>query len=205
VTEAIYVGNAGADAPANRGWLLGHFKPADDVRHSDEVEIKWAVHAEGDRRADWVVAEQRSALILLVSGRFRVDLPGRSALLAEQEWQIALAVREQARLRALRSGLAEPRPGSPASELLDHHRRAARAAEQSTADRVAALERYAAEVHGADAAYRDWRQHAAIAELTGPHLDLLARTAADEHGIAEIESMSEQARAVYLALRHPRD
>jgi hypothetical protein len=84
VTEAIYVGNAGEDAPANRGWLLGHFKPPDDARHSDEVEIKWAVHAEGDRRADWVVAEQRSALILLVSGRFRVDLPGRSALLAEQ-------------------------------------------------------------------------------------------------------------------------
>jgi len=37
-----------------------------------------------DRRADWVAGEQRSALILLVSGRFRVDLPGRSALLAEQ-------------------------------------------------------------------------------------------------------------------------
>jgi hypothetical protein len=84
VAETIYVGNAGADAPANRGWLLGHFRPADDARHSDEVEIKWAVHATGDRRADWVVAEKRSALILLISGRFRVDLPERSVLLAEQ-------------------------------------------------------------------------------------------------------------------------
>jgi hypothetical protein len=84
VTETIYVGNAGADAPANRGWLLGHFKPAGDARRSDEVEVKWAVHAKGDRRAEWVVGEQRSALILLVSGRFRIDLPGRSVLLAEQ-------------------------------------------------------------------------------------------------------------------------
>ena len=42
-----------------------------------------------------------------------LDEPATSALLAEQEWQIALALRDQARLRALRSGLAEPRPGSP--------------------------------------------------------------------------------------------
>jgi quercetin dioxygenase-like cupin family protein len=80
----IYAGNAGADAAADRGWLLGHFKPAHDARHSDEVEIKWAIHPPGDRRAEWVAREQRSALILLVSGRFRVDLPGRSVLLAEQ-------------------------------------------------------------------------------------------------------------------------
>ena len=37
MTEQIYVGNAEADAPENRGWLLGHFKPADDPRHSEDV------------------------------------------------------------------------------------------------------------------------------------------------------------------------
>jgi hypothetical protein len=84
VTETIYVGNAAADAAADRGWLLGHFKPPGDARHSEEVEIKWAVHPPGDRRAEWVAGEKRSALVLLVSGRFRVDLPGRSVLLAEQ-------------------------------------------------------------------------------------------------------------------------
>ena len=84
MTETIYVGNAGADAPANRGWLLGHFKPTEDARHSDEVEIKWAVHGKGDRRADWVAGEKRSALILLISGRFRIDMPGSSVLLAQQ-------------------------------------------------------------------------------------------------------------------------
>lgn len=78
------MGNAGADAAADRGWLLGHFKPADDIRHSDEVEIKWGVHPPGDRRAQWVTGERRTAMLMLISGRFRVELPGRDVLLAKQ-------------------------------------------------------------------------------------------------------------------------
>jgi len=80
----IYTGTAPADAPANRGWLLGHFMPAGDPRHSTAVEIKWGVHPRGDRRAQWVTGEIRTALILLVSGRFRLEFPGRSVLLASQ-------------------------------------------------------------------------------------------------------------------------
>jgi hypothetical protein len=84
VTQNVYVGNAGVDAPGDRGWLLGHFKPVDDVRRSADVEIKWGVHPPGDRRAQWVAGEKRTALLILISGRFRVELPGRSVLLAEQ-------------------------------------------------------------------------------------------------------------------------
>ncbi len=84
MTEEIYVGNAGADAAADRGWLLGHFKPAGGIRHSDDVEIKWGVHAPGDRRAQWVTGERRTALLMLISGRFRVELPGRDVLLSKQ-------------------------------------------------------------------------------------------------------------------------
>lgn len=80
----IYVGSAAADAPANRGWLLGHFMPEADPRHSTDVEIKWGVHPKGDRRAEWVTGETRTALILLVSGRFRLEFPERSVLLASQ-------------------------------------------------------------------------------------------------------------------------
>jgi hypothetical protein len=68
----------------DRGWLLGHFRPADDARHSGDVEIKWGVHAKGETRERWVVGERRSALLVLISGRFRVDLPGQSVVLAEQ-------------------------------------------------------------------------------------------------------------------------
>jgi mannose-6-phosphate isomerase-like protein (cupin superfamily) len=84
VTENVYVGNATVDAAGDRGWLLGHFKPVDDVRHSDDVEIKWGVHRPGDERAEWVTEEKRTALLILISGRFRVEVPGRSVLLAEQ-------------------------------------------------------------------------------------------------------------------------
>jgi hypothetical protein len=82
--DQVYVGNATVDAPDDRGWLLGHFKPARDVRHSDDVEIKWGIHAPGDRRAQWVTDEKRTAVLILISGRFRVELPQRSVLLARQ-------------------------------------------------------------------------------------------------------------------------
>ncbi len=80
----VYTGNAGADAALDRGWLLGHFKDPGDPRHSEDVEIKWGVHPAGDRRAAWVGAEQRTALLVLVSGRFRVEFPERSVLLERQ-------------------------------------------------------------------------------------------------------------------------
>ncbi|NUT41754.1 MAG: signal peptidase I [Thermoactinospora sp.] len=79
----IYTGNATEDAPAERGWLLGHFQPDGDVRHSADVEIKWGVHTKGERRAEWVVGERRTALLLLVSGRFRLEFRDRDVVLAE--------------------------------------------------------------------------------------------------------------------------
>ncbi|MET8142807.1 signal peptidase I [Sphaerisporangium sp. NPDC005288] len=81
--DGVYVGRADVDAAGDQGWLLGHFKPPGDPRHSDEVEIKWGVHARGDERAEWVRGEKRTALLILVRGRFRVELPGRGVLLAE--------------------------------------------------------------------------------------------------------------------------
>jgi len=82
--DQIYVGNAAVDAPADRGWLLGHFKPASGVRHSDDVEIKWGIYRPGDQRDQWVTGERRTAMIILISGRFWVDLPQRSVLLTRQ-------------------------------------------------------------------------------------------------------------------------
>ncbi|GAP45294.1 signal peptidase I [Streptomyces azureus] len=80
----MYVGNAGKDAALDRGWLLGHFKDVGDPRHSEAVEVKWGVHPAGDERSQWVRGEERTALLVLVSGRFRVELPGRSVLLERQ-------------------------------------------------------------------------------------------------------------------------
>jgi hypothetical protein len=130
-----------------------------------------------------------------------LDLPAARAVLTSQEWDIAVALREQARLRARRSELPVAGAGTLAREVLDRQVQAAQVADSSVAERVAALERFAAEVRQADAAYGDWQQAAVLAELDRQHLDMVARTAADEHGIAEIEAMSQRAQAVRLALR----
>jgi hypothetical protein len=176
-----------------------------------------ALDADGDRLADDDLDARAEALLRRVQDAVRaistaqicrdglLDEPATTAALGAQRSEIANALREQARLRAERSELPEPSPNSRAAELLDQHRQAARAADKSIAARVAALERYAAEVRQADAAYRAWQQHAAITELTGPHLDMLARTAADEHRIAELGAMTEQARAVRRALSEDPD
>jgi hypothetical protein len=65
---------------------------------------------------------------------------------------------------------------------------------------VDALERYAAEVRAADEAYRQRLTHTAIADLSAPHLDMLARTAADDHGIAELDDMTRQATTLRQSL-----
>jgi hypothetical protein len=83
VAEEIYVGNVMSDTAA-RGWLLGHFMAPGDARHSEAVEIKWGVHPAGEQRSGWVTDDPRSILSVLISGRFRIDLPDRSVVLAKQ-------------------------------------------------------------------------------------------------------------------------
>ena len=80
----IYTGNAGEDAPLDRGWILGHFKDIGDPRHTQAVEVKWGIHPRGDERLEWVRGEERTALLVLISGRFRVDFPKRSIMLEKQ-------------------------------------------------------------------------------------------------------------------------
>ena len=171
---------------------------------------RYLTGADFDARAGALLRRAQDAVDAVTSSQvYRaglVDQPAVSAALTEQEWDIALALREQAGLRAERAGLSG-RPGRPAgpqaARLLDRHVEAAQAAEDSVASRVAALESYAAEIREADAAYRDWQQAAALADLSGRHLDMLARTAADQYHIAEIEAMSRHVRAIHLALREP--
>ncbi|GHE71080.1 hypothetical protein GCM10018771_61340 [Streptomyces cellulosae] len=86
VNDRVYKGNAGKDALDDQGWLLGHFKTPGDLRHSTDVEIKWGVHRRGDQRTAWVTGEERESLLVLVSGKFRVQLreeDGGDALLEE--------------------------------------------------------------------------------------------------------------------------
>jgi hypothetical protein len=120
--------------------------------------------------------------------------------LAEQEWDIAVTLREHGQLRGLRSRQALGEVGPRTAEVRKGQADAARLADASIAARVAELERYAGEVRSADAAYQDWLRARALTEDGGRHQDMLARTAADEHGVAEIDALCRQARAVRLVL-----
>jgi hypothetical protein len=72
-------GNAGTDGADRRGWLVGHFiEDTDDIRASKDVQIKWGVHRVGEQRAAEVTDEYRTTVILLIRGRFRLDLSKRA-------------------------------------------------------------------------------------------------------------------------------
>jgi hypothetical protein len=160
-----------------------------------------------DARGRDLVRRAQDAIDAVTSSQVcRADLLDQAAVstaLAGQEWDIAVALREQARLRARRAELSGLDPGPATAAALRSQARAAELAESSVAARVEALEDFAAEVRLADAACRDREQQARLAELHGRHVDLLARTAADEHGVAEIEAMAQQARAISFAFRPP--
>ena len=78
-------GNAAEDGSATRGWLVGHFiDPSEGVRASKDVEVKWFNHPAGDKRVEWTSDDQRTTLVLLVQGHFRVDLTEGPAELSRQ-------------------------------------------------------------------------------------------------------------------------
>lgn len=67
-------GNAYDDSASTRGWLVGHFiDPSQGVRAAEDVEVKWAHHHAGDKRAAWTSGDQRTTLVILISGRFHID------------------------------------------------------------------------------------------------------------------------------------
>lgn len=74
-----------------------------------------------------------------------------------------------------------------------------------TTSRIEALERYAEELAAADAARRDWEHAMKVSGHNDKYLDLLARTAADEHAITQITNLTEQAAAAVQALQHSLD
>lgn len=85
VSTNWHFGNAAEDGSETRGWLLGHFiDPSNGVRSTKDVEVKWGVHPAGDKRPEWTSDDQRTTLLLLVQGEFRLDLSEGSVTLAKQ-------------------------------------------------------------------------------------------------------------------------
>jgi hypothetical protein len=148
---------------------------------------------------------QRAIGTVLGSDVYAADLLDQAAgktVLKRHEWEIATALRDITTLRAeLASSAADGAPGPMTAAVLDSHRRALTLAQNATTSRVSALERYATQVKAADAAQRDYRSAQKAAGLNEKYLDLVARTAADEHALAEITDMTERAAAAEQVFR----
>ncbi len=77
----IITGNAAIDGQNTRSWIVGYFMPDDDIRKTNDVEIKWVVLKKGDSRQEWVHAEHRTTIVILVSGKHTVDFKDTKATL----------------------------------------------------------------------------------------------------------------------------
>jgi hypothetical protein len=85
MSDTWYTGNAIDDGATTRGWLLGHFiEPKESVRATTDLEVKWGIHPAGEKRSGWTADEDRTTMVVLVSGRFRVDLSVGLVMLERQ-------------------------------------------------------------------------------------------------------------------------
>jgi hypothetical protein len=121
--------------------------------------------------------------------------------LRRHEWEIAVALRDITDLRAEHEFNAAGSRGPMTDAVLQPHRRALQLAQDAISSRVDTLERYAAQVSAAETAYRDWQHALRVSHLNDKYLDLVARTAADEHAVVEISGLTEQAAAAARAFR----
>ncbi|HLZ15125.1 MAG TPA: hypothetical protein VKQ34_03995 [Candidatus Saccharimonadales bacterium] len=80
----IHTGNAQIDGQLTRHWIVGHFIPDENIRHSDDVEIKWAVHKQGEKREEWVTGEKRTAIAILISGKVVFEFRDKKYTLSKQ-------------------------------------------------------------------------------------------------------------------------
>jgi uncharacterized protein HemY len=85
--------------------------------------------------------------------------------------------------------------------VLVSQNRAISIARDATTARVLALELLAAQVAAAEAARRDWDTAHRMAANNDKYLDLVARTAADQHATVEITDLAEQAAEAGQAFR----
>jgi quercetin dioxygenase-like cupin family protein len=81
-----HTGNAADEAGQYRGWMVGHFIDPENgvVRKTRALEVKWGIHPAGQKRPEWTEGEDRSTLVIMVSGRFRVDLSAGTTTLIRQ-------------------------------------------------------------------------------------------------------------------------
>lgn len=180
---------------------VGLAEPLYQLRHRDEIVAPSAldrVSRELVIRAQTAIA---SALDSVLDDAVQSSDILTEATLRGHEWEIAVALRDVTDLRAEHEFNAAASAGPLTDSVLGPQRRALQLAHEAIESRVSALERYAAEVLKACAAFHDLEDALRISDLNDRYLDLIARTAADEHAISEISGLTGQASAAAQAVR----
>jgi hypothetical protein len=180
---------------------VGLAEPLYQLRHRDEIVAPSAL----DRVSRELVIRAQTAIASALDSVLD-DAVQSSDILTEatlrwHEWEIAVALRDVTDLRAEHEFNAAASAGPLTDSVLGPQRRALQLAHEAIESRVSALERYAAEVLKACVAFHDLEDALRISDLNDRYLDLIARTAADEHAITEISGLTDQASAAAQAVR----
>lgn len=70
---AFYFGNAAADQVRSSGWFIGQFVPPElGLRRQTDLELKWGVHPDGDKRPSPWANGNGTTISVLVEGVLRV-------------------------------------------------------------------------------------------------------------------------------------
>ncbi len=188
-----------AGTAAAAGAAVGlRFSPVRELAESAD-QIVYPHDLEGTCRT--MLARTQSAIETILRSDVRAAglLEADEPTLRRHEWEIATALR---RLSELRTVHERQRPaGSMTVSVLESQRRALDVAQEAIAGRIAALERFAAQVAAADAAYGDWQDALQLSGLNDRYLDLVAATAAHEIAIAELADLTDRAAITASALQ----
>jgi hypothetical protein len=186
---------------------VGLAEPLYQLRHRDQVVLPSAL----DRTSRELLIRAQTAISsaldpLADDDPVTGDAMESPDILADStlrwhEWQIAITLRDLTDLRAEYEFNAAASTGPLTSSVLGPQQRALQLAQDAIESRITAVERYAAEVRAARSAIRDLHDALRISNLNDSYLDLVARTAADEHAITEISGLTDQAAAAAQAVR----
>ena len=181
--------------------VAGRAGPVRQIRYRDQVVSPLALELDCRRLLH---RAQRAIGTIVNSTVYAGDLRAIVAVadLRQHEWDIAVALREITELLLdLLSGYAGGMAGPMTTAVLLSQNRAISIARDAITARVAALESLAAQVAAAEAARRDWETAHRMAANNDKYLDLVARTAADQHAAVEITGLAEQAAEAAEAFR----
>jgi hypothetical protein len=71
--KGFYFGNAQADQMRNSGWFVGQFVPPElGLRRQTDVELKWGIHPDGDKRPRPWANQNGTTISVLIEGSLRV-------------------------------------------------------------------------------------------------------------------------------------